>query len=86
MAEPRRSSNKRTGPEFLGCHVCRHVDPQGLPRCAAFPDGIPLPILAGDLPHDRPLPGDHGIQFAPLDRLEDGLDREVLDIVPAKAE
>ncbi len=39
-------------------------------RCAAYPAGIPLPIIGGDLAHDRPLPGDHGIQFEPLTQEE----------------
>lgn len=51
---------------YQGCDVCRHFDPQGLPRCAAYPEGIPLPILGGDIAHDRPLPGDHGIRFEPM--------------------
>lgn len=55
---------------FPSCLVCRHFDPRGLPRCTAYPDGIPLPIIGGDLAHDRPLPGDHGIQFEPLTREE----------------
>ncbi|MGH2531532.1 MAG: hypothetical protein ACRDJW_04415 [Thermomicrobiales bacterium] len=59
----------------LGCENCRHFDPQGLPRCAAFPGGIPLPILGGDVAHDRPLPGDHGIQFAPIEWPEEELER-----------
>lgn len=59
-----------TGRPYMGCDVCRHFDPRGLPRCAAYPGGIPLPIVGGDLAHDRPLPGDHGIQFEPLTRAE----------------
>ncbi len=71
----------RTGPEFLGCLFCRHLDPQNFPHCAAYPDGIPLPILAGDVPHDRALPGDHGIQFEPGDDPDAVLD----ELISAKA-
>lgn len=71
-----------TNQPYMGCEVCRHLLPHGgLPRCAAYPDGIPLPILAGDLPHDRPLPGDHGIQFAPVDDRQAVLD----DLISVKA-
>jgi len=63
MAENAELLDPLTGRPYQGCDVCRHFDPRGLPRCAAYPDGIPLPILGGDIAHDRPLPGDHGIQF-----------------------
>lgn len=33
--------------------------------CAAFPRGIPEPILLGEADHRRPYPGDHGIRFTP---------------------
>jgi hypothetical protein len=58
------------------CQNCRHFDPTGMPRCAAFPDRIPLPIVSGELPHDRPVPGDHGIRFEPIDWPAEVLDRE----------
>ena len=83
MNDPIGDKESRPRAAFLGYHLCRHLDPQGLPRCVAYPDGIPLPILSGDLPHDRPLPGDHGIQFAPLNRIEDALDRELEDLQAA---
>ena len=60
---------------YLGCENCRHFDALGRPRCAAFPDGIPLPILSGEVAHDRPLPGDHGIRFEPIERDEETLEQ-----------
>jgi hypothetical protein len=54
----------------VSCHNCRHLAPGGALRCAAYPDGIPLPILSGDVVHDRPLPGDHGVQFAWYEEFE----------------
>jgi hypothetical protein len=54
----------RNDPVFMRagiCHTCTHIRKQG--KCDAFPDGIPLNILVGNLIHNRPLPGDHGIQF-----------------------
>ena len=62
------------------CLGCRHRT--SAVRCAAFPDGIPKPILTGDVDHSAPVEGDHGIQYEPtadgavrpseLDRLLDG--------------
>lgn len=31
--------------------------------CAAFPEGIPQPILLGRNMHTQPYPGDHGFQY-----------------------
>lgn len=71
MADPRELAiNPATGEPYVGCLNCRHLDWRGMTRCVAYPDGIPLPILSGDIEHDRPLPGDHGIQFEPLTREE----------------
>jgi hypothetical protein len=46
------------------CLNCRHL--QGFPYCKAFPDGIPKEIQLGENQHDRPYPGDSGIQFEPF--------------------
>lgn len=51
------------------CFQCRHY--RGLHEsgagytCAAFPLDIPAVILLGDHAHEKPYPGDHGIQFEP---------------------
>lgn len=48
------------------CLDCKHLDPQSNashPRCKAFPEGIPVEVWLGSMPHTKPLPGDHGIQF-----------------------
>jgi hypothetical protein len=47
------------------CDQCRHYLEGD--RCLAFPRGIPLAILLGEIEHDRPFPGDGGVTFSPLD-------------------
>ena len=47
------------------CHICKHR--VAMRTCQAFPQGIPVNILAGDFDHRRPYPGDHGIQYEPID-------------------
>lgn len=50
------------------CTTCQHFYAKGEPRtCSAFPDRIPAVIWRGDNTHRRPYPGDHGIQYEPLD-------------------
>ncbi len=53
------------------CLRCTHLDldafVQGKHRCAAFPDGIPMPIWMGENNHQKPYPGDQGIRFEPRD-------------------
>ncbi len=44
------------------CVYCEHKI-RGKIGCLAFPGGIPMPILVGDIMHDDPYPGDNGIQF-----------------------
>lgn len=54
--------------QFLSsCGWCKHKT-LGKGTCTAFPNGIPEPILRGDVPHTEPYPGDNGIQFEPLER------------------
>jgi hypothetical protein len=31
--------------------------------CKAFPNGIPLGVLSGDVQHTEHLPGDHGFEY-----------------------
>lgn len=35
------------------------------PKCDAFPDGIPVPILISKADHREPYEGDNGLQFNP---------------------
>jgi hypothetical protein len=44
------------------CFSCTRLN-IGHITCAAFPDGIPDPILRGTHDHRKPFAGDHGILF-----------------------
>ena len=46
------------------CNDCSRYTSIG--RCEAFPDGIPLEVLAGEVSHDLPISGDRGLLFASL--------------------
>lgn len=39
--------------------------------CEAFPDGIPEDVKTGVFDHTKPHPSDKGLQFDPLDDLDD---------------
>jgi hypothetical protein len=40
------------------------------PQCDAFPKGIPAKIFDAEQMHQKPFPGDHGIQFEARDNLD----------------
>jgi hypothetical protein len=44
------------------CLLCTHFMGEWI--CAAFPAGIPEPILTGEHDHRTPYPGDHGVVYA----------------------
>jgi len=48
------------------CYGCRHVAGDAM-TCAAFPAGIPLAVLYSELDHRKPVAGDGGITFEPVD-------------------
>ena len=47
----------------VACWTCRHYDERARIFCAAFPDGIPLPIQWGEFDHRQPFEGDNGIRY-----------------------
>lgn len=46
--------------QYKGCRFCRYLDRNyfltGRPSCSAFPDGIPMMILDGQIEHTQPFP------------------------------
>ena len=54
------------------CLACKHY--YGMPRCAAFPNGIDPDIVQGKISHDKPIKGDHGILH---EELKEGEERGV---------
>lgn len=47
----------------LKCKTCAHWSKKVPGRCLAYPDGIPLPILLGEVEHTVPYAGDGGIRY-----------------------
>lgn len=47
------------------CMFCAHLQDFVDKTCAAFPDGIPSEVWRGVTRHNKPLAGDHGLQFKP---------------------
>ena len=54
--------------EFVipGCAYCIHLHAWGI-TCEAYPKGIPLFLASGEVSHETPMSGDHGIQFEWID-------------------
>lgn len=52
------------------CVTCFHKA-VGYAICRAFPDGIPDDIAVGKIAHNKPIKGDHGYQYQPLEKYAD---------------
>lgn len=53
--------------EAIRCLTCKNY--QYANKCNAF-EKIPNEIILGKNDHSKPFPGDHGIQYQPLDTEE----------------
>lgn len=51
------------------CFNCIHLFMGGTDKstCLAFPDGVPEPILTGEVDHSLPYEGDHGFRYQPIE-------------------
>lgn len=59
----------RTPSDLCDCFRCKHKIGYNWPyACAAFPDGVPEKLRQPRAKHRTPYPGDHGIQFEPIDK------------------
>ena len=49
--------------KFSKCHSCKHyiITDDIIPRCKAFPDGIPMEIFREEVEHTKPYKNDNGI-------------------------
>jgi hypothetical protein len=45
------------------CLWCKHFQKGRVPKCTAFPDGIPKLIYTSDVSHLKPYKNDNGVQF-----------------------
>ena len=54
------------------CAYCKHFHRviRDREECDAFPEGIPRVILSGRSDHQKPVAGDHGILFSPVEGFE----------------
>lgn len=51
-----------TSNKWRGCSNCKHLESnQSNYSCAAFPKGVPMPFLSGDLPHTEVIDGQVGL-------------------------
>ena len=55
------------------CAVCKHY--RTFQMCEAFPGGIPAAIITGRVDHTKPVEGDRGIQWEPVE----GVSPDVLE-------
>jgi len=51
------------------CLNCKHLH-KDLYTCDAFPKGIPIEIVSGELSHFSEIDGDNGYQFQPIEEEE----------------
>jgi len=62
------------------CFRCRHL--LVYPFCTAFQGDIPDEIREGKNNHFEPFPGDHGVQFEPIEANKEGDAKGLKDAPP----
>jgi hypothetical protein len=80
MADPESGRDVAWG----GCRTCRFFREDF--TCAAFPQGIPIPITAGDLAHLTVLPGQTGTCTWELNLHPVGLSARLIDSARQRGE
>jgi len=50
------------------CMTCKHIITHR--SCNAFPGGIPLQIISGEVIHDKKIKGDNGIVYERISKPE----------------
>jgi len=69
MVENSRIKSQRPVPTPI-CYDCKYFRGSRVGTCQAFPNQIPDRIWSGKIRHDKPFPGDQGIEFQPIDLSE----------------
>jgi hypothetical protein len=65
------------GQTWGGCRLCEHLRP-GF-RCTAYPNGIPLPIVSGEIDHLVARPGQVGTTVFEVVERPDDIQRATLE-------
>ena len=59
----------------MTCLNCKHFYQNTQSGCAAYPNGIPLPINSGQFDHSNPFAGDNGIRYEAIEGVHNESDK-----------